>query len=117
MMHFKNRSTGIQILFASCLLTACNTLPTPGGEHSDGLGTIDGMVIRASLVGGETRTVLSEDGGAYKVLWQTGDKVSVNGTLSEAVAAASMAFPPKTGDGSSISRAADFEAIALRDKP
>ena len=88
MMCLKNRLTGILILSAGWLMAACNALPAPEGENVDDRNTIDRMVIRASLVGGETRTVLSKDGGVYKVLWQTGDKVSVNGTLSEAVAAA-----------------------------
>ncbi len=45
-------------------------------------GSVNGMVLRASMPDGVTRTTLSED---YQVLWQTGDKVSVNGSLSNAV--------------------------------
>ena len=48
-------------------------------------GSVNGMVLRASMPDGVTRTTLSED---YQVLWQTGDKVSVNGTLSNAVESA-----------------------------
>ena len=87
-MYLKNRLTGILILFACGLMASCTVLPTPEGENTDDQTTINGMVLRASLVEGETRTVLSEEGDVYKILWQTGDKVSVNGTLSEAVAAA-----------------------------
>ena len=49
-------------------------------------GSVDGIVLRASLPEGATKTLLSEDGDVYKILWQTGDRVSINGNLSEAVA-------------------------------
>ena len=51
--------------------------------------TVDGMVLSASLPEDEmTKTTLSGPDGdkKYQVLWKTGDKISVNGTLSGAVA-------------------------------
>ena len=49
-------------------------------------GSVDGMVLRASLPEGATKTLLSEEGGVYKIYWQAGDRVSINGTRSEPVA-------------------------------
>ncbi len=57
---------------------------------------VEGMVLSASLDGdGQaiqdegTKTMLAaKDGDTYQVLWKTGDKISVNGTLSGAVASA-----------------------------
>lgn len=50
------------------------------------------MVLSASISEPETKTMLGAPGApeekVYQVLWQAGDRISVNGTLSEAVAAA-----------------------------
>ena len=46
----------------------------------------DVMVLRASLSDAQTKTGLGTlENGEYPVLWKTGDKISVNGTKSEAV--------------------------------
>ena len=49
-------------------------------------GSVNGMVLRASLPEGATKTALSFEDDVYKVVWQTGDRVSINGTRSEPVA-------------------------------
>lgn len=47
------------------------------------------MVLSASISEPETKTTLgAPDGGVYQVLWQSGDRISVNGTLSDAVSGA-----------------------------
>ncbi len=47
-------------------------------------GSVDGMLLSAQAATSETRTQLSApDNGVYQVLWKTGDKVSVNGNLSD----------------------------------
>ena len=52
-------------------------------------GSVDGMVLSASVNDLDAKTTLgTPEGKAYKTLWKTGDKVSVNGTLSSAVASA-----------------------------
>ncbi len=45
------------------------------------------MVLSASISEPETKTTLGapNEGGVYQVLWQAGDRISVNGTLSEAL--------------------------------
>ena len=81
--------------FKVWLLTALTVAAVIGCTKNEGpaetdveTGSVDKLVLRASLPEGATKTALSEEGGVYKVVWQTGDMVSVNGTKSEAVAAA-----------------------------
>lgn len=62
---------------------SCNKSDSP--EQPE--GTVDGMVLSASIKKSETKTSLQKDGEVYKILWKTGDKISVNGTLSNAVSA------------------------------
>ena len=77
------------IIFAAAgwILGACTTQPLPGNDPSDDSGTIDGMVLTADLPEDtESKTSLgAPSGGKYEVLWKTGDKISINGTLSNAV--------------------------------
>ncbi|MBO4475421.1 MAG: hypothetical protein J5737_01680 [Bacteroidales bacterium] len=63
---------------------ACEELPQPGPVDNDV------FVLEAQLPEDtQTKTTLSAlEGGDYQVLWKTGDKISVNGTKSEAVEAA-----------------------------
>ena len=50
-------------------------------------GHVDGMVLSASVNESETKTTLGTPvGNVYKTLWKTGDQISINGTLSNAVA-------------------------------
>ncbi len=79
-MNYNEIKVGILILLAGALMAACKAQPAPEDPNS-----VNGMVLRASMPDGVTRTTLSED---YQVFWQTGDKVSVNGTLSNAVESA-----------------------------
>lgn len=73
---------GVTLLF----LAACSQDPQPAGE-----GVLPGegetMVLSAEIAGPETRTALSDRTaeGDYKVLWKEGDRISVNGTVSDAV--------------------------------
>ena len=79
-----NKITGILILLAGCLIASCTALPAP--ETPADSNKVDGIVLRASLAEGVTKTALSFEDDVYKVLWKAGDKVSINGTMSEAVA-------------------------------
>lgn len=65
--------------------TACQEVPQPEPQPSGN----DVFVLEAQLPGDtQTKTVLSPKSGGYEVLWKEGDKISVNGTLSEAVSSA-----------------------------
>ena len=64
--------------------TACQEVPQPEPQPSDN----DVFVLEAQLPGDtQTKTTLNynDNGGVYEVLWKEGDKISVNGTLSEPV--------------------------------
>lgn len=62
--------------------TACQEVPQPEPQPSGN----DVFVLEAQLPGDtQTKTTLSLNGGVYEVLWKEGDKISVNGTLSEPV--------------------------------
>ena len=50
---------------------------------------VDGIVLKADLPERQdvdTKTTISRDGSVYTVLWETGDKISINGIKSEPVA-------------------------------
>lgn len=59
----------------------------PQEEPNEAVETIDGMVIGASIGDSETKTYIESAGseGLYNVLWKSGEKISVNGTLSSAL--------------------------------
>lgn len=68
---------------AGWIIGACATQPLPSDES----GAIDKMVLRADLPEDtESKTSLGIVDGKYVVLWKTGDKISVNGLLSNEVA-------------------------------
>ena len=47
-------------------------------------GSVDHMVLSASVLQQETKTALgAPSDGKYEVLWKTGDRISVNGSLSD----------------------------------
>ena len=48
-------------------------------------GSVERMVLSASVSQQETKTMLHKEGNKYEVRWKTGDKISVNGVLSNAV--------------------------------
>ena len=79
-MNYNAIKTGVLILLSGALMAACTAQPAPEDPNS-----VNGMVLRATMPDGVSKTTLSGD---YQVLWQTGDKVSVNGTLSNAVESA-----------------------------
>ena len=79
------KNTGILILLAGWFIASCTALPAP--ETPADSNKVDGIILRASLAEGVTKTTLSFEDDVYKILWQTGDRVSINGNLSEAVAA------------------------------
>ena len=79
-----NKST-IKMLLPLVLMTgviACEQVPQPAGP--------DVFVLEASLPEDvQTKTALgTPSAGVYEVLWKTGDKISVNGLLSDPVASA-----------------------------
>ena len=86
MMNYSSKITGILILLAGWLIASCTALPAP--EANDDPNTVDKFVLRASLPEGATKTALKFEDDVYKVVWQEGDKVSVNGVMSEAVSEA-----------------------------
>ncbi|MBR0300140.1 MAG: hypothetical protein IJQ93_07480 [Bacteroidales bacterium] len=74
-----------QYLFAALALVALSCTR----EAGDGDNT-PVLVLSAALPDADTKTTLSPDDGAgnFDILWKTGDKISVNGTLSSAVTSA-----------------------------
>ena len=79
---------GFILAVAGSWLTACSLEQTPSMPGSEP----DGIVIRASMSDAQTKTALGGydevNGQEVEIFWQTGDKISVNGTLSEAVSLA-----------------------------
>ncbi|MCR5560350.1 MAG: hypothetical protein K6F58_00830 [Bacteroidales bacterium] len=72
-------------VLTGCLLFACKSDIESAEKAQPGK---DGFVLRAEMPDASTRTALgAKNGDAYPVVWKQGDKVSVNGTLSNAVAA------------------------------
>jgi endonuclease/exonuclease/phosphatase family metal-dependent hydrolase len=70
---------GLFLAIAGSLLCACNEKQEP---EKPGNGTVTKLVLSASLPDTQTKTSLSSD---FDILWNTGDRISVNGTLSEPV--------------------------------
>ena len=72
-------------VLTGCLLFSCKSDIESAEKAQPGK---DGFVLRAGMPDASTRTALgAKNGDAYPVVWKQGDKVSVNGTLSNAVAA------------------------------
>lgn len=83
--------TGLLAFLGLGLALSCTKTDSPGEEPFQDptieTGHVDGMVLSASFDELETRTSLgTPDENVYKTLWSTGDRISVNGTLSNAVA-------------------------------
>ena len=78
------KSVIVSALFAA-VAALCSTACTPEVKEEPG----DVFILEAGMDEAESRTTLSGPDGdnQYKVLWKTGDQISVNGTLSNAVAA------------------------------
>ncbi len=75
---------GLFLAIAGSLLCLSCT-EKPAQDHTTPGDTITKMVLSASLPNAETKTSLNHHDGVYDVVWKTGDKISVNGTLSNAV--------------------------------
>ena len=74
---------------AGFLLLSCAQEPKPVNPEpvtQEPAVTTPAFVLSVTLPDADTKTYLSTDGN-YDILWKTGDKISVNGTLSEAVSA------------------------------
>lgn len=61
---------------AAIALCACQKEPAPQ-EVPDAPGTGTGPVFTAITEGAATRTALSENGGAYDVVWRNGDRITI----------------------------------------
>ena len=71
---------GLVVALAMGVGYGCAKMP---GEDA-GRGREGGMVFSASVVEPETRTMLgAKADGVYRVLWKTGDQISVNGVVSD----------------------------------
>ena len=77
---------GLVAAVALGVAAGCTKIETVVNEADAEPESVDGMVLRASLPEGATKTALSFEDEVYKVLWQEGDRVSINGTRSEPVA-------------------------------
>ena len=81
----KEFKTGLILAIAGSLLfPACSDKSEQDQQEP---GHVDGMVLSASLPDAGTKTMLNQNGSIYEVVWKTGDQISVNGTLSNTVAA------------------------------
>lgn len=74
---------GAILVLAGGLFYSCTEKTTP--EQDQPGQTVDKFVLTASLQNTQTKTSLSD---TYGILWCTGDKISVNGKLSNAVSSA-----------------------------
>ena len=71
---------GFILAVAGSWLTACSEERTPSQPGTEP----DGIVLRASLSEAQTKTALgTPNDGVYQVLWKKGDRISVNGNLSD----------------------------------
>ena len=69
---------GLMAAMALGLAFGCNKTNLETSEPEDRI------ILSASPASSETRTTLgAPDNGVYQVLWKTGDRVSVNGVLSD----------------------------------
>lgn len=69
------------LLGLAFLTTACSDRISPEAG-----GTLDFMILSASVNDGTKTSLDGPTAGVYKPVWKTGDKISVNGVLSSAVA-------------------------------
>lgn len=71
---------GLMVALAMGVGYGCAKMPA----EDAGRGREGGMVFSASVVEPETRTMLgAKADGVYRVLWKTGDRISVNGVISD----------------------------------
>jgi len=93
-MHMKLLKFGILPAIAGCLLCACSQEPAPVSPQQPEDSEVTppspyAFVLSASVEEADTKTTVGYDEGeeVYHTYWETGDKVSINGNLSNAVAA------------------------------
>ncbi len=70
---------GFLLPLAGWLMVGCDKQPQQEP------GTVDKLVLSASLPDAGTKTMLNHHDDVYDVVWKTGDKISVNGVISNAV--------------------------------
>ena len=78
-MKSHNMKSGLWIAAMLCIVLSCAKTRLWEGDPQD-----ETMILSASVTRQETKTMLSAPSdGVCEVLWKTGDRVSVNGTLSD----------------------------------
>ena len=75
------KKIGFILLASIWIIPSC----TKQQENTTGSGA---KVYKLTASVDETKTTLSQDGSVYKILWATGDKISVNGQESDPVSSA-----------------------------
>ena len=86
-MKLNSIKYGFILALAGCMMSACESDPVPSGSE----GSVTKLTLNATLPEAEgTKTALGagEAPGTFDILWKSGDKISVNGIKSNAVAAA-----------------------------
>ena len=86
-MKLNSIKYGFILALAGCMMSACQSDPVPSGSE----GSVTKLTLNATLPEAEgTKTALGagEAPGTFDILWKSGDKISVNGIKSNAVAAA-----------------------------
>ncbi len=86
-MTHKSMKYGFFLALAGVILCGgCQSDPVPSGSE----GSVTKLTLSAGLPEAEaTKTALgAEESGNFDILWKAGDRISVNGALSNAVAAA-----------------------------
>ena len=86
-MTHKSMKYGFFLALAGVILCGgCQSDPVPSGSE----GSVTKLTLNAGLPEAEaTKTALgAEESGSFDILWKAGDRISVNGALSNAVAAA-----------------------------
>lgn len=86
-MKLNSIKYGFILALAGCMMSACQSDPVPSGSE----GSVTKLTLNATLPEAEgTKTALGagEAPGTFNILWKSGDKISVNGIKSNAVAAA-----------------------------
>ncbi len=86
-MKLNSIKYGFILALAGCMMSACQSDPVPSGSE----GSVTKLTLNATLPEAEgTKTALGagEAPDTFDILWKSGDKISVNGFKSNAVAAA-----------------------------
>ena len=84
-MMMKTIRFGFFLAIAGCLLCLSCT-EKPAQDHTSPGDTITKIVLSASLPNTDTKTTLLHHDDVYDVMWKEGDRISINGISSNAVA-------------------------------